>query len=79
MTFDIIAKNIAEVIDDLYRDGAADRSRERVLELVTMQVRHAITLGYREGKRMVGVETTDEMRRPHDRLFQHEPRRPDVR
>jgi hypothetical protein len=25
MTLDIIAKNIAEVIDDLYRDGAADR------------------------------------------------------
>lgn len=40
-----LARNLAEVIDDLYRSGAASRSRERLLDLVQLQVERAMRLG----------------------------------
>jgi hypothetical protein len=40
-----VARNIAEVIDDLYRSGAVPRHRERLLDLVQVQVEHAMRLG----------------------------------
>jgi hypothetical protein len=40
--FDMIARNIAEAID-----GILTTERERRLELIRRQVRHALSLGYR--------------------------------
>jgi hypothetical protein len=43
--FSRIARNIAEVIDALYSSNAAPRSRERLLDLVQVQIEHAMRLG----------------------------------
>jgi len=40
-----LARNLAEVIDDLYRSNAPPRCRERVLDLVQVQVKRAMRLG----------------------------------
>jgi hypothetical protein len=42
-------RSIAEAIDALYRQSAAPRDHERLIDLVLVQVRHAHSLGYREG------------------------------
>lgn len=42
---DRIARNIAEVIDDLYRQSATPRDRNRLLDLVQVQVNRAMRLG----------------------------------
>jgi hypothetical protein len=40
-----LVRNLAEVIDDLYRSNAAPRDRERLLDLVQLQVERAMWLG----------------------------------
>lgn len=42
-----VARNLAEAIDALYRSNAAPRSRERLVDLVQVQVEHAMRLGAR--------------------------------
>ena len=44
---DRVARNLAEEIDDLYREGAAPRDRDRLLDLVQAQVSRAMWLGKR--------------------------------
>jgi hypothetical protein len=44
---DGITRNIAEVIDDLYREAAPPRDRNRLLDLVQRQVNRAVSLGAR--------------------------------
>jgi hypothetical protein len=39
-----LARNIAEVIDDLYRPNAAFRDHERRIDLIVHQIEHAMTL-----------------------------------
>ena len=53
---DRVARNIAEVIDALYREGAAPRDRERLVDLVRAQVSRAMWLG----KRMCPTRQADE-------------------
>jgi hypothetical protein len=38
-------RNLAQVIDDLYRENAPPRDRERVLALVQVQIDRALWLG----------------------------------
>ena len=40
-----LARNIAEVIDDLYRQHAPPRNHERMIELVQHQIEHAMRCG----------------------------------
>jgi hypothetical protein len=40
-----IARNITEAVDALYRSSAAPRSRERLLDLIEVQIAHAMWLG----------------------------------
>jgi ATP/maltotriose-dependent transcriptional regulator MalT len=37
-----LARNIAEVIDDLYRQHAPPRSQERLIALIQHQIKHAM-------------------------------------
>jgi hypothetical protein len=46
-TFDTVAQNVAEVIDEIL---SAPRSRARRIELITHHVRRSITHGYRAAK-----------------------------
>ena len=55
---DRLARNLAEVIHELYRDGAAPRSDERMIELVSVQVKRAYQLGARGGRVMSKEEET---------------------
>lgn len=50
-------RNIAETIDALYRDSAAPRDHERLIQLVLHQVRHTYLLGYRAGYVSAASET----------------------
>jgi hypothetical protein len=43
------------VIDDLYREHAAPRDHERMLDLVQHQIRHAILLGKRSWQKMLAA------------------------
>jgi hypothetical protein len=47
---DRMARNLAEAIDDLYRDGAAPRDHERLIDLVQVQVLRAMWIGRRSGQ-----------------------------
>jgi hypothetical protein len=51
-----LARNLAAAIDDLYRSDAAPRSRERLLELVYLQVEHAMWVGFLAGKQQQQME-----------------------
>jgi len=46
-----LSRNWAEVIHDLYRDDAAPRSRERLIELVQVQIKRVIGLCLRDNAR----------------------------
>jgi hypothetical protein len=46
-TFDTVAQNVAEVIDEIL---SAPRSRARRIKLIAHHVRRAITHGYRAAK-----------------------------
>jgi len=39
------ARHLAEVIDDLYRQHAAPRDHDRMIDLISVQVTRAIRLG----------------------------------
>jgi hypothetical protein len=43
-----LARNLAEVIDELYRSNAPPRDRERLLDLVQKQVERAMWLGRKQ-------------------------------
>ena len=45
------ARNIAEVIDDLYRQHAPPRNHERMIELVRHQIEHAMRMAVEEERR----------------------------
>jgi hypothetical protein len=45
-----VARNLAEAIDALYRESAAPRDRERLIDLVQVQVSRAMWLGKRMSK-----------------------------
>jgi hypothetical protein len=42
-----LARNIAEVIDDLYRQHAPPRNHERMIELAQHQIQHAMRMAAR--------------------------------
>jgi len=42
-----LSRNLAEVIDDLYRQPAPPRDHERLIQLVQVQIRHAMSLAER--------------------------------
>ena len=42
-----LSRNLAEVIDDLYRQHAPPRDHERLIQLVQVQIRHAMSLAER--------------------------------
>ena len=42
-----LSRNLAEVIDDLYRQHAPPRDHERLIQLVQVQIRHAMSLAGR--------------------------------
>ena len=42
-----MSRNLAEVIDDLYRQHAPPRDHERLIQLVQVQIRHAMSLAER--------------------------------
>ena len=46
-----LARNIAEVIDDLYRQHAPPRNHERMIELVQHQIEHAMRMAVEEERR----------------------------
>ena len=46
-----LARNIAEVIDDLYRQHAPPRDHERLIELVQHQIEHAMWMAVKEERR----------------------------
>lgn len=52
-SFDDIAQNIAEVIDDAV--SMVPRDRRRRVELIRHQVRHALSVGYRAARRTVDL------------------------
>lgn len=47
MNRDALARNLAEVVDELYR---VTRDKPRRLELIAQQIRRAWNMGYRCGK-----------------------------
>jgi hypothetical protein len=49
---EVLARNLAEVIDDLYRQHAPPRDHERMIELVQHQVRRAMLM---ERKRVIAI------------------------
>jgi hypothetical protein len=50
-----LSRNLAEVIDDLYREHAPPRDHERMLDLVQHQIRHAILLEKRSWQKMLAA------------------------
>jgi hypothetical protein len=46
-----LARNIAEVIDELYRQHAPPRNHERMIELVQHQIEHAMQMAVEEDRR----------------------------
>jgi hypothetical protein len=44
------SRNLAEVIDDLYRQHAPPRDHERLIQLVQVQIRHAMSLAERSAR-----------------------------
>jgi hypothetical protein len=51
---DRLVRNLAEVIEDLFSDNAAPRSRERRIQLIEVQVTRAWHLGLQAGKQRRG-------------------------
>ena len=45
-----LSRNLAEVIDDLYRQHAPPRDHERLIQLVQVQIRHAMSLAERSAR-----------------------------
>ena len=45
-----LSRNLAEVIDDLYRQHAPPRDHERLIQLVQVQIRHAMSLAERRAR-----------------------------
>jgi hypothetical protein len=45
-----LSRNLAEVIDDLYRQHAPPRDHERLMQLVQVQIRHAMSLAERSAR-----------------------------
>ena len=45
MKRDALARQLAEVIDALYSERAAERSRDRRIELIEKHIKHAYDLG----------------------------------
>ena len=63
-----LSRNLAEVIDDLYRQHAPPRDHERLIQLVQVQIRHAIVAcGTQRAPRPGAAAMTDI---PHDHLGQ---------
>lgn len=52
-SFDDIAQNIAEVIDDAV--STVPRDRRRRVELVRHQILHALRVGYKAGRAAAGI------------------------
>jgi hypothetical protein len=50
-----LSLNLAEVIDDLYREHAPPRDHERMLDLVQHQIRHAILLEKRSWQKVLAA------------------------
>jgi hypothetical protein len=46
-----LARNMAEVIDDLYREHSPLRDHERMIELVQHQIEHAMRMAVEEERR----------------------------
>ena len=57
-----LSRNLAEVIDDLYRQHAPPRDHERLIQLVQVQIRHAMSLAERSRSLSASV-----MLRPHNK------------
>jgi hypothetical protein len=51
-----LARKIAEVIDDLYRQHAPPRNHERLIELVQHQIEHAMRMAVREDRQRRGED-----------------------
>jgi len=47
-------RQMAEAIDALYRESAAPRDHERLIDLLTVQLRRVHLAGYRAGKDAAG-------------------------
>jgi hypothetical protein len=47
----LLARNIAEVIDDLHRQHAPPRDHERMIELVQHQIEHVMRMAVKEERR----------------------------
>ena len=62
-----LSRNLTEVIDDLYRQHAPPRDHERLIQLVQVQIRHAMSLAERSARRPGAAAMTDI---PHDHLGQ---------
>ena len=45
-----LSRNLAEVIDDLYRQHAPPRDHERLIQLVQVQIRHTMSLAERRAR-----------------------------
>ena len=45
-----LSRNLTEVIDDLYRQHAPPRDHERLIQLVQVQIRHAMSLAERRAR-----------------------------
>src|SRR4029077_10578865 len=45
-----LSRNLAEVTDDLYRQHAPPRDHERLIQLVQVQIRHAMSLAERHAR-----------------------------
>ena len=45
-----LSRNLTEVIDDLYRQQAPPRDHERLIQLVQVQIRHAMSLAERRAR-----------------------------
>jgi hypothetical protein len=46
-----LSRNLAEVIDDLYRQHAPPRDHERMIALVQHQIEHAMRMALEEDRR----------------------------
>ena len=52
-----LARNIAEAIDDLYRQHAPPRNHERMIQLVQHQIEHAMRMAVEEDRQNANQET----------------------
>ena len=63
-----LSRNLAEVIDDLYRQHAPPRDHERLIQLVQVQIRHAMSLAERSARHDREPAAMTDI--PHDHLGQ---------